>query len=345
MSDNIRNDESRLKVYALLADGLAASKVASITGLDKGYISRTAKLLVQKGYLEIVKGTKSPKFYTKGPNGVQLDKVIVDSKLTVYTRGVTHLSKKYARSETGRVHHKKYKLRVLTEGSLNYYKIGARYRNVQRQYAEIPYKDHFVKVELERSFKKDGNGTALYIYPPQLDLTAEELPQHEELSLRAVIDIANYLSRHLGWKLGKPENTNWQLHIGIDDPAMFKGLAEKLYMKSKDGKAVLSNSEGRSEYETIDSVELAQIKLDLPGEVLTIKTTTDGIVETLQQMVKAFELVTQSMGEIAKIETIYLKTEAAKANAKLESVEPPKDPAFASDTEDGKRSKKDVMYQ
>jgi DNA-binding transcriptional ArsR family regulator len=345
MSDNIRTDESRLKVYALLADGLAASKVSSITGLDKGYVSRTAKLLVQKGYLEIVKGTKSPKFYTKGPNGVQLDKVIVDSKLTVYTRGVTHLSKLYDRSETGRVHHKKYKLRVVKEGSLNYYKIGARYRNVQRLYAEIPYKDLFVKVELERSFKKDGNGTILYIYAPQMDLTSEELPQHEELSLRVIIDIANYLSRHLGWKLEEPENTNWQLHIGIDDPAMFKGLAEKIFMRSKDGKAMLSNSEGRFEYETIDSVELAQIKLDLPGEVLTIKTTTNGIVETLQQMVQAFQLVTQSMSEIAKIETIYLQTEAAKANAKLQSTEPPKDPAFASDTEDGKRSKKDVMYQ
>lgn len=345
MSDKIRTDESRLRVYALLADGLAASRVASITGLDKGYISRTARVLVQKGYLEIVKGTKSPRFYTKGPNGIQLDKAIVDSKLTVYTRGVTRLAKKYVRSETGRVHHKKYKFKVISEGSLNYYKIGARYRNIQRCYAEVPYKDQFVKLELERSFKDGGNGTVLYIYPPQLDLTSEELPKHDDLSLRAVIDIANYLSKNMGWKLGEVENTKWQTHIGIDDPAMFKGLAEKIYMKSSDGQAWLSNSEGRSEYET-SSVELAQIKLDLPGEVLTIKTTTNGIVETLQQMVQAFLLVTKSMGEIAKIETIYLQTEAAKANAKMQSASPPNDPAFASNKDDEKDSKKkDVMYQ
>ncbi|MDW5564156.1 MAG: hypothetical protein SA339_13135 [Methanomassiliicoccus sp.] len=346
MTDNIRNEENRLRIYGLLADGIAASKVASVTKLDKGYISRIAKELIEKGYLEIVKGTKRPNFYTKGPNGPELDKVIVDSKLTLYARGVTNVAKKYARVDTGRVHHLKYKCRVDAEGSLQFYKVGRRYRNTQRCLAEVPYKDQFVKLELERSFKVGGNGTYLYIYPPQMDLTKEDLPKYEAIAKRVAQEIANYLTRNLGWKLGEIEETAWQLHIGIDDPAMMKGLAEKFYMRSSDGKAITSNSEGRSEWEAIgskmDTVELAQIKLDLPGEVLTLKTTTATLVEDLKQIVEALTLAKEGMVQVAAINGIQLKTETKRIQESMRD-QAGGDPAFA----DGQRRKEDTggMYR
>lgn len=346
MSGNIRHEESRLRVYGLLVDGIAASKVASVTGLDEGYISRVAKALVDQGFLEIKKGTKRPKFYTKGPNGAELDKVILDSKLTLYARGVTNVAKKYARTDTGRVHHLKYKFRVETEGSLQYYKVGRQYRNTQRCLAEVPYKGQFVRLELERSFKVGGNGTVLYIYPPQMDLTKEDLPKYEGIAKSVAQEIANYLMRNLGWKLGEIEETAWQLHIGIDDPAMMKGLAEKFYMKSSDGKAISSNSEGRSEWEAvgskIETVELAQIKLDLPGEVLTLKTTTATLVEDLKQIVEALTLAKEGMEQVAAINGIQLKSEAKKVQEQLRGT-PAGDPAFAD--KDRRKDDSEVMYR
>jgi hypothetical protein len=346
LTDNIRREENRLRIYGLLVDGVAASKVASVTGLDEGYISRVAKALCDNGFLEHVKGTKRPKIYTKGPRGPELDKVMLDSKLTLYARGVTNVAAKYARVNTGRVHHLKYKCRVYVEGQLKYYKIGRRYRNTQRCYAEVPYKDQFIRLELERSFKSNGNGTYLYIYPPQMDLTKEDLPRYEVIAKGVSQEIVNYLMRNLGWKLGEIEETNWVRHIGIDDPAMMKGLAEKFYMRSSDGKAILSNSEGRSEYEVVcggeEGIALAQIKLDLPGEVLTLKTTTATLVEDLKQIVEALTLAKEGMEQVAAINGIQLRTEAKRMQEQMRQP-PGGDPAFAE--KDRRRGDSEVMYQ
>ena len=229
----------------------------------------------------------------KGP---ELDKVIVDSKLIVYTRGVNgvkHISAKYREVATGKVHHKKYKMQVLKEGELKFYKIGSKYRNIQRCYAQVPYKDWFIEIELERSFKEGGR-TMMYIYAPKLDLTAEQLPKEDDIARGIVTDAANYMMKNLGWRLGEVEDTKWQRHIGIDNPALLKGVAEKFYMKSTDGKSWLSNSDGRSELETSD-LERAVISLDLPGEIVTLRSTVGGLVEDLKLVVEALSLAKEGM--------------------------------------------------
>ncbi len=184
MVEPLRNDEARLRIYALLAEHNSQAKVIEITRMDKGQVSRIASDLVSEGYLIHVKGTNRPKFYEEGLKGPELDKVIVDSKLIVYTRGVNgvkHISAKYREVATGKVHHKKYKMQVLKEGELKFYKIGNKYRNIQRCYAQVPYKDWFIEIELERSFKEGGR-TMMYIYAPKLDLTAEQLPKEDDIA-------------------------------------------------------------------------------------------------------------------------------------------------------------------
>ncbi len=342
MVEPLRNDENRLRVYALLAEHNSQAKVIEITGIDKGQVSRTASELVTEGFLIHINGTNKPKFYEKGLKGPELDKVIVDSKLIVYTRGVNgvkHISAKYREVNTGRVHHKKYKMQVLKEGEIKFYKIGSKYRNIQRCYAQVPYKDWFIEIELERSFK-DGGRTMMYIYAPKLDLTAEQLPKEDDIARGIVTDVANYMMKNLGWRLGEVEDTNWQRHIGIDNPALLKGVAEKFYMKSTDGKSWLSNSDGRSELETSD-LERAVISLDLPGEIVTLRSTVGGLVEDLKLVVEALSLAKEGMENVAAINGIELRTKAKEVMDKMGDV--PEDPAFASD--DGKKDKYGVMYR
>lgn len=122
----IRDDESRLKVYALLVEGRAASVVCEITGLDKGYVSRIASGLVKGKFLKPIKGCKKPILYEKGPRGPELDIIIVDKKLPSYARGVTDSIVKVdghnAVTPTACVHHLKFKAKVNVEGQAPFLK-------------------------------------------------------------------------------------------------------------------------------------------------------------------------------------------------------------------------------
>lgn len=303
MSRPLRTDESSLRIYGLLADGIAQTKVAGLTGYESSNISRTASKLCRDGFLICQNPKGKPKIYKKGPRGLELDKLITSSKLQVYTRGVTDVAKNYARVGTGRVHHLCYKLLVLHEGDLKYYKVGARYRNIQRSKAQIPYKDKFVTAILERSFK-DGGRTWLYIFPPDMDMTAEQLPQYEKMAYETVNEIRNGLMKKAGWNLGIPEETNWKVHLGVDNPRLMAGIAEKYHLTSKDGIVETSDSEGRSEVEVKDlksNVQYGQILVELPGEVIALKTTTAAILEILN-------VIKDGMEKIAEIQEIELKT-------------------------------------
>jgi DNA-binding transcriptional ArsR family regulator len=308
--------ETRLKVYALLAEGKCQARVAELLDLKRPTVSEHAKALEAGNFIKRIPGKEKPVLYEKGPRGPELDMLYVRSSEQINARGVTQCSEHLAKVPTANVHHLKFRLNVLKEGDSQFiYKRGRQYRNVQRSWGQVPYQDKFVTVELEQSFASGGR-TTLYIYPPEMDLTADELPHYEEISAKACMEISGYMQKNMSWKLGIPELTDWQRHIGIDNPALMKGVAEKYFMKSKDGKVWTSNSDGRSEEET-DSIEHAQILLDLPGEVLTIKTTMVDLVEDLKLIVEALSLSKDGMERVAVINGIELKSKAKEALERL----------------------------
>jgi hypothetical protein len=98
--------------------------------------------------------------------------IIYDGKLTVGATGVTesivNISEKYASVPTARVHHLKYRIKVFEEGAdLNFKWYQKGERSAWRATGQLPYYNHFVIVDYERTAK----GTSLYIYQPQMDLS------------------------------------------------------------------------------------------------------------------------------------------------------------------------------
>lgn len=311
--------ENRLRVYSLFVEGRAASTISQITGIDEGNVSRIKDDLVREGFLVHIKKTKRPKLYEKGPRGPELDAMIVDGKLSSYARGVTPatvaVTKKSAYAPTARVHHLKYKLKVNQEGEAPFLHQYFDRRNVKRYKGQIPYRGTFVSVELERTPSK----LTMYIYPPEMDLTADELDHYEDKAEAVVMEISNYMSKHLGWKFGLPELTNWQHHIGIDSPASMGQLAGKYCMTSDDGSATLSNSEGRDEmeFQGPKAPKLAKVWLELPGKVMMIETTLNGLADDLKQLTDCMVQAKNAMIEMAQIHGIVAKQDAVDIAKRL----------------------------
>ena len=292
--------------------------------LDKGDLSRTVSELEDKGFLKHIKGTKKPKLYEKGPRGGELDALIVGQKTDVYARGVTDVGRKYARVETAKVHHLKYRAKVLRVGDMQFLRSYYNRRNVQRFKGQIPYYEHFISVEYEET----PNQQNFYVYPPQMDLTEAELGDYETKAAAVCQDILNGISKKAGWKFGLPEKTNWETHIAIESPALVGGLAGKYFMESKDGTAFLSNSEGRDELEFKSqgqndekAIRQAKIMLELPGQVIEISTKLEELEATLEQVVRILQLQTTGLAKIAEIDGKLVEKTAKDTIAKVKEVE------------------------
>jgi len=287
--------------------------------LDKGDLSRTVADLEAKGYIKHIKGTKKPKLYEKGPNAGELDALIVGQKSEVYARGVTDVAAKYARVNTAKVHHLRYRAKVLRVGDMQFLRSYYNRRNVQRFKGQIPYYEHFISVEYEET----PNQKNFYVHPPEMDLTEAELGDYESKAAAVCQDILNGLSKKAGWKFGLPEKTKWETHIAVDSPALVGGLTGKYYMESQDGTAFLSNSEGRDELEYKSrgqndkkAIEQAKIMLELPGEVIEISTKLSELEKDLEQLVRILSLQKTSIEKIAEINGIVIKAQAEEIISK-----------------------------
>lgn len=329
----LRNEENRLKVYALLAEGRAQAKIAEITGIDKGWISRIAAELEASGHLKRIPKTKRPILYEKGPKAGELDALLVAGKLSSYARGVTDVAKKYARIETASVHHLRYKAKVLRVGDTQFLKQYFDRRNVQRSKGQIAYHEHWISVEYEVTPKQQ----TFYVCPPELHLTAEELGDYEAKACAITQDILNGIAKKAGWKFGLPEKTDWETHIAVENPALVGGIAGRYYMESQDGTAFLSNSEGRDELEfksqgqnDTQAIKQATIMLNLPGHVIEISTKLSELEATLEQLVRILALQTTGLEKVAEINGLIVQQEAKQALSKAKGADADQEATKAS---------------
>ncbi len=326
--------------------------------LDKSAptVHHHAARLEEEDYVQRVEGTSNPILYEKGAEGKDLDKVIaarnLGTNIRSYATGVTSAaedskgegpdntpedsdptvkqpSKGEAEIPKAKVHHLKFKLKVNKVGDkevLNghnghQFQFLTKYfdrRNVERWKGKVPYEDKWVSVEYEET----PNHQNFYIYPPELNLSADELNNYEEIAADICCKIAGYIQKHGGWDFGFPELTNWQRHVAVDSPELMKGIAEKYFVESDDGKTWSSSSEGRSEVETSD-IEYAKVMLEMPGEVVSMKTEIKDlrenmqlIVDTLKQMEEAHERSARLNGHIVKDKVEEAVQEAQKEKSK-----------------------------
>jgi DNA-binding MarR family transcriptional regulator len=321
LSRPIKRDEHRLKVYALLVEGKAQTTIAGLLKLNEVQVCRIAKDLEAGGFIRAIRGTKRPKLYEKGPNGNELDALLISQKPEVYARGVTEISKNYARVETAKVHHLKYRAKVLKVGDTQFLRQYFNRRNVQRFKGQIPYYSDFVSVEYEVT----PNQQNFYVYPPEMDLTEAELGDYEVKASAVCQDILNGISKKAGWKFGLPEKTEWETHIAVENAALVGGIAGKYNMKSGDGTAFLSNSNGRDELEFKSqggnadrAIRQAKIMLELPGQVIEISTKLSELESTLEQLVRILTLQTTGLEKVAEINGLLVQLEAKDALSRVQ---------------------------
>ena len=323
------------RLYALLVEGKTQSSAAKILRVPKQTVHDCTRRLVSAGYLLEARGATREKLYTKGPGAGELDASFFEFPDESYARGVTAplisgLSETSPSDgkRTARVHHGMLRLNVVTEGDVEqiledingqqvrrpFLQLYQTRRGIERFKGQLPYKEHFVSVMYERSYKK----RTFYIWPPELELSADELGSYEQRWISISVELSNYLQKHAGWKFGIPELTNWQTHIGIEVPALMDGISDKFYMTSKDGQTWTSNSEGRSELET-GQVDRARVILEMPNNILALETNVAGLYRVLELMAASLTKMAENTGQLARINEITLGKEVLDAVQRLEA--------------------------
>ncbi|MDD3531676.1 MAG: hypothetical protein PHV99_03760 [Candidatus Pacebacteria bacterium] len=350
MAGRPKNVELERRVYALLVEGKTQASVAAILKVAKSTVHSCTGRLVAKGYLLAVKGATREKLYTKGPKAGELDAVFLEFSDEVYARGVTpppifgqSSTPVSDGKKTARVHHGCLKMNVVVEGDVEailevipprYFgpetlnPAGVRDRTIRRPFlrkyqdrrgverftGQLAYHDEWVTVGYERSAKRK----TFYIYPPQLDLTADELESYETRWISISMELSNYLQKNAGWQFGIPELTNWQTHIGIDCPALMDGISDKLFMESEDRQTWTSNSEGRSEIET-SSIDRARVILEMPRNIVQLETNVAGLYRVLELLTASVTKMAESTGQLARVNELTLGREVLAAISRLDA--------------------------
>ncbi len=330
-----KDAELERRVYALLVEGKTQSSVAAILKVAKQTVNSCTGRLVKAGYLLEVKGATREKLYEKGPKAGELDAAYFSFSDESYARGVTPapiLGQSQTPvsdgKKTARVHHGLLRLNVVTEGDVEqileknngsairrpFLRQYQDRRGVQRYTGQLPYNDGWVTVGYERSSKR----RTFYIYPPQLDLTADELDSYEKRWISISMELSNYLQKHAGWQFGIPELTNWQTHIGIDCPALMDGISDKLFVESEDRQTWTSNSEGRSEIET-NTIDRARVILEMPRNIVQLETNVAGLYRVLELLTASVTKMAESTGQLAKVNELTLGRELLDALSRLEA--------------------------
>jgi len=302
-----------LKVYALLLEGKSQSQVSRLLRRSRRMINYYTQQLLTSGVLTEVNDSE----YVRGPHCN-----ILDCKIgQINARGVTSPSPSDP-PDRALVHHMKFRLNVIKEGDMEYLgelKDGVRimrpflraymtnYRGISRYSGKVPYRDGELTVEYETSDRT----RSFYIYPPKLSLTAQQIKDevHVKINTQVCLELARWIQTIGGWQLGLPECTDWKVHFGVDDPVDFGEIAGKLCAATADRKAWVSDSEGRKEWETSDA-NLVQIKLQMPQEVLTLRTTMTNLVENFKVMTQAIQEAQNSMAHLTELSAQIVKDRA-----------------------------------
>lgn len=302
-----------LKVYALLIEGKTQSQVSRLLRKSRRMVNYYTQQLLTADVLTAVNDST----YVRGPNCNTLDCKIGQ----INARGVNSPPPADL-SDRALVHHMKFRLNVIKEGDMEYLgelKDGVRimrpflkaymtnYRGISRSSGKVPYRDGELTVEYETSDKT----RSFYIYPPKLSLTAQQIKDevHVKVNTQICLEVAKWIQTIGGWQLGLPECTDWKVHFGVDDPLDFGEIAGKLYAATADRKAWVSDSEGKKEWETSDS-NLVQIKLQMPQEVLTLRTTMSNLVENFKVMTQAIQEAQNSMAHLTELSAQIVKDRA-----------------------------------
>jgi len=327
----IRITDMQVRIYKLLREGAAQSLAADTANIRRDTVSRIARKLVEREYLERVTDTK-PYLYGDGLRSRELDDYLAGKRALESTtsdvasdgRGVHVAGSNAVRQLTPKgygiglinAHHIKLRFRVIKIGDMHTLLIDKGQHAVEVPLLDKdPYLNHNNVVKYKGKLHFDGEDysieledtptvTWFYVYMPARNLTVPESKEYEQIYLSQAQQVANFLQKHGKWEFGIIEFCPlWKPHFAACDDRLLNQLVGKVKAKSHSGKVWLSDSEGRREIETSEA-ELATVIADMPEFVLKLNVRMDVLLQILEKLVAADEKLAQLQVSRLEKETV-----------------------------------------
>ena len=331
---SVRLSLTRLQVYVLLADsefgGLSQSLAAKRLNLNRSTISEHVSFLESEQYIKAVTGCRCPILYGKGTKSAELDALVIERSVRDSVRTCvgyasspecSDLSVRTSKQDLTRIEN----ARVHANGSVtfNVEKVGDLHellikngslKKRVRFFAKEPsisekngrgascwdthlwFKGEKVRIQ----FWQGKERSTLRIWPPEQNLPPSLLPSDDELEKfmeSRAQDIASFISKHGGWRLGLP-SFNGQIEIASQDERILSQIPEDIKRVEGVPDAWVDSSppNGNREFETTKIkkaravFEFDKTKDEVDGHakrIYVLESDSKHIVALLENLVKA----------------------------------------------------------
>lgn len=264
---------NKIKIYKLLCHGYAQCRIAKILDVDKGYICRITKQLIDEGYIYAPNPKSTPRFYKPTDRPYH--------KLTTEREG------RYSSpTELCRVHciSRSYLLARPPKIKIIWDK---EWVNNGTTFCQLRWVEPvgLVTIRLIKGNTNNGKYGRLVIWMPERYLSYEQLEREHKILDSYCQHVANKFMKTYHCQLGLPEFYQ-KPHFAFPDDPEFLDTAKKMNLSSKH--CWIDRSKNRSEWET-DDVKLAKVKMELPERVLSLEVKVDGIENTVNRIASSVD--------------------------------------------------------
>lgn len=369
---SVRFSLTRLKVYVLLVDpelgGLSQSLAAEFLKLNRSTISEHVTFLESEQFIKPVAGCKCPILYTKASRSQELDALVIERSVRDSVRScVGHasppessdLSVRTSKQDLTRIEN----ARVHANGSVtfNVEKVGDLHELLIKDgslekrlkfFAKEPeisedngrgascWNTHiwFKGQKVRLQFWQGKEKSTLRIWPAEKNLPPSLLPDDmatlERFMESQAQDVANFISKHGGWRFGLPF-FNGQIEAASQDERILDQIPKDIKRIEGVPDAWLDDSpgKGKREFETTNLrkaravFEFDKVADDVDGHakrIYVLESDSKHIVSLLENLVKAHSLeaelhaasITHSAEELAE----DAKQRAVAANGSESSI-------------------------
>lgn len=345
---DLRFSALRARVYLDLVDAeigaLSPVQISTHLGISRSLVNYHIRELEKESFINRIDGHHCPQKYAKGPKSNLLDSAIIKMRIQIHGETVNPYQNPPLENQvsstpltvsvpTTRSHiDGRITFPVLKVGSFaSFEALGHEIplftekpyndtNNVKRWKAKFCFNGSDFSLEFSESLKTGDLN--LHVWPLPRRLTLEQVDASDQVMMNQVQDVANFISKHAGWRFGIA-SANYVMHHGLQDTPLadcipqIKGLV-------KMGDVWIDHSpgnNGQQEPETGD-VEKAKIALTLLDRTKKLedgeKVTTKRIVEfniTIEELTELF----RSLVELEKTKAEYETVRAARESVSMVS--------------------------
>lgn len=294
-----------IKIYRLLVEGHSKVRVARFLKISASKVQYHVNKLEKDGFIQRIKGTKSPITYDKARNSYKMDQHIAQYTGTNDDRGGWLVLKR----ERANVHHLGFRFKVQHDctkmppweqkknGQDHWTASGVEYRELCIDGACVECSGPIRVREVKG--KKDSS---IIIWLPEQKISSKADAQHV-LSHRveAAQGVANWLQKQYGYQLGIIED--YAPHVAfavpprVADAAMKAGIrSEKFWFDRSNGTGELETKDAQAAIKYLTATEVLD---DVMEKLRKLEVENGGLGEAVQELVGVAHHLSTSMAVVA----------------------------------------------